>query len=65
LATAQGITLGSTLSTLRQRYGTLKQIETDNWRANNGLLFVDNAKRDPVPLSSSIIEIKVDACGAF
>jgi hypothetical protein len=65
LATANGITLGSTLAELRQRYGTLQLIGADDWRAANGLIFVDNANRDPVPPSSRIIEIKINTCGAF
>lgn len=65
LATAKGITLGSTLATLRQRYGTLQLIGADDWRADNGLIFVDNARRDPVPPSSRIIEVKINTCGAY
>ncbi len=65
LATSKGITLGSTFAELRQRYGELRVAGASEWRAANGLIFIDNAKRDPSPPSSRIIEIKVDTCGAF
>jgi hypothetical protein len=65
LATATGITLGSTLRQLRAAYPNLHVAGASMWRATNGLLFVDNAKRDPAPLSSRIVEIKIGTCGAF
>jgi hypothetical protein len=65
LATANGITLGSTLRQLRAAYPNLRVAGASMWRAANGLLFVDNAKRDPAPPSSRIVEIKIGTCGAF
>jgi hypothetical protein len=65
LATSKGITLGSTLARLRQRYGALHRAGADKWRADNGLVFVDNSKRDPPPPTSRIIEVKVDTCGDY
>jgi hypothetical protein len=35
------------------------------WRAANGLVFVDDAKRDPAPPSSRVVEIKIATCGGF
>jgi len=65
LATSKGITLGSTLATLRQGYGALHVAGASEWRADNGLVFVDNAERDPPPPSSRIIEIKINTCGSY
>ena len=65
LATSKGITLGSTLAQLRQAYKVLHLVGADKWQAGNGLVFVDNAERDPVPPSSRIVEIKVGTCGDF
>jgi len=65
LATATGITLGSTLSQLRAAYRSLTRVGADSWRAPNGLLFADTADRDPVPASAAIVEIKIGTCGAF
>ncbi len=65
LATAKGITLGSRLATLRHRYGGLRVAGASEWRAHNGLIFVDDAGRDPETPSTQIIEIKIDTCGAF
>jgi hypothetical protein len=64
LATARGITLGSTLAELRALY-RLRRAGANLWRAPNGLLFVDDAKRDPVPPASRIVEIKTGTCGDF
>jgi hypothetical protein len=65
LATATGITLGSTLRQLRAAYPNLRVAGASMWRAANGLVFVDNAKTDPAPPSSRIVEIKIGTCGAF
>jgi hypothetical protein len=65
LTTATGITLGSTLAQVRVAYGALAFIGTDRWQANNGIVFVDDAERDPEPASSRIIEIKDGTCGDF
>ena len=65
LATAAGITLGSTLRQLRAAYPTLRVAGASTWRAANGLVFVDNAKTDPTPPSSRIVEIKIGTCGGF
>lgn len=65
LETAAGISLGSTLGATRNAYGSLARIGADSWRARDGLVFVDDAKRDPVPPTSRIVEIKIGTCGAF
>jgi len=65
LATAARITLGSTLAQARAAYGRLQRVGADMWRSSNGLVFVDGAKRDPVPPSSRIVEIKIGTCGDF
>jgi hypothetical protein len=64
LATATGITLGSTLAQVRVAYPPLQRIGADWWQAKDGLVFIDNAKRDPVPPTSHI-EIKTGTCGGF
>jgi hypothetical protein len=65
LATATGITLGSTLGELRAAYRSLRLVGTDRWRSPDGLVFYDDAKHDPVPPSSRIVEIKTGTCGDF
>jgi hypothetical protein len=65
LATAKGITIGSTLAQVRAAYGRLGVVGTDRWRAPNGLVFYDDAMRDPIPPSSRIIEIKIGTCGDY
>jgi hypothetical protein len=65
LATATGITLGSTLGQLHSAYKALQNVAPDRWQARNGLMFVDNATRLPAPLSSRIIEIKIGTCGNY
>jgi hypothetical protein len=65
LATARGITLGSTLAQVRAAYRPLQRVAADGWRSPNQLVFVDDAQRDPVPPTSHIIEIKTKTCGAF
>ncbi len=64
LATAKGISLGSTLAQVRAAYGRLAFVGTDRWRAD-GLVFYDDAQRDPEPASSRIVEIKTGTCGDF
>jgi hypothetical protein len=64
VATVKGITLGSTLGQLRRAY-RLRLIGASRWQAPNGLVFVDNAKRDPEPVRSRIVEIKIATCGDF
>jgi hypothetical protein len=61
---ARGITVGSTLAELRALY-RLRRAGANLWRVPNGLLFVDDAKRDPVPPASRIVEIKIGTCGDF
>jgi len=65
LRTATGISLGDTLGRLRAAYGSLRVIGTDRWESPDGLVFYDNAKHDPVPPSSRVIEIKIGTCGDF
>jgi hypothetical protein len=65
LKTAAGITLMTTLRELRAHYKGLQHIGTNKWQSRNGLVFVDNAKHDPEPPSSRIIEIKFHTCGDF
>jgi|GEM_PF-3450899 len=65
LRTANGITLGSTLGELRAAYGRLDLIGADRWRTAGGLVFYDDAARDPPPASSRIVEIKSGTCGDF
>ena len=65
IATAKGITLGSTLAQVRAAYRPLQRAGADWWRSPNHLVFVDDAERDPIPPTSRIIEIKTGTCGAF
>ncbi len=64
LATARGITLGSTIADLRALY-RLHRAGADMWRTPDGLTFVDDGRRDPVPPTSRIVEIKIGTCGDF
>jgi hypothetical protein len=66
LAVSTGVSLGRTVAELRAAYpGRLQRVGADMWRSANGLIFVDNAKRDWVPSTSRIVEIKIGTCGAF
>ena len=65
LATAKGISLGSTLGQLRSAYGDVRFVGVDKWQAANGVVFVVEAAREPEPLSSKVVEIKFGACGDF
>ena len=65
IATAEGITLGSTLAQVRAAYRPLQRVAADGWRSSSKLVFVDDALRDPVSPTSRIIEIKTTTCGAF
>jgi hypothetical protein len=65
LATAKGISLGSTLGQVRLAYGDLNFAGVDKWRAANGTIFVVDALRDPEPSSSKVVEIKLGTCGDF
>jgi hypothetical protein len=65
VATSKRISLGSTLAQVRAAYRSVRPIGADTWRSPNGLVFVDNALRDPVPTSSRIREIKIGTCGDF
>ena len=65
LATARGISLGSTLARLRRAYTGLRSIGTDRWRSPSGLVFVDNAEHDPEPSTSRLVEIRIGTCGDF
>ncbi len=65
LATAKGISLGSTLGDVRAAYGKLSFIGVDKWRPVNGIVFVVNAEHEPEPPSSRVTEIKFGTCGDF
>jgi hypothetical protein len=65
LTTATGITLATTLARVRDAYRTLASPGTDRWKAKNGIVFVDDAERDPDPPDSRIIEIKTATCGDY
>jgi len=59
LATATGITLGSTFAQLRVAYESRRRVGADTWRSANGLVFV------AMPSSNRIVEIKRSTCGDF
>jgi len=65
LATAKGISLGSTLGQLRSAYGNARFVGVDKWQAANGVVFVVDAPREPEPPSSKVVEIKFGTCGDF
>ncbi|MGH3000121.1 MAG: hypothetical protein ACRDNM_12565, partial [Gaiellaceae bacterium] len=64
LATAKGITLGSTMSKLRRAYGALRFVGTDRWSAA-GLIFYDDGRPLDATRLRHIVEIKVGTCGDF
>jgi hypothetical protein len=64
LATSAGITLGSTLRQLRERYPRLTLVGTDRWQNHAGIIFsVSFATRQPPSPNSRITEIKYGTCG--
>lgn len=65
LATGRGVSLGSTLAQLRSAYGRLDLVGTDRWQAPDGLIFYDDAERDPPAPTSRIVEVKYGTCGDF
>ncbi len=65
LATAKGISLGSTLGEVKSAYGKLSFIGVDKWQPANGIVFVVNAEHEPEPASSRVTEIKFGTCGDF
>lgn len=65
LATAKGITLGSTLGQFRAAYANARFIGVNRWRVRSGLVFVVEASREPAPTSSKVMEIKFGTCGDF
>ena len=65
LATANGVSLGTTLGRARAVYGTLQRIGAILWRTPNGLTLVDGSKGDPSSPSDRIVEIKIGTCGDF
>ena len=65
LATATGISLGSTVRQLRAAYPVLQLAGAESWRVKGGLTFVADTPRSPTPPASRIGEIKIDACGDY
>jgi hypothetical protein len=65
LATAKGISLGSTLEQLRSLYGDVHFVGVDKWRAADGVVFVVDAAREPGPPPPRVVEIKFGTCGDF
>jgi hypothetical protein len=65
LATARGISLGSTLGQVRLAHGEMHSPAVDMWRTVNGIIFVVAALRDPEHPSSKVVEITLGTCGDF
>jgi len=65
LIAPHGLTLGDTLGRLRRAGGPLDLVGTDRWQTRDGLVYYDNARRQPPPAASRIIEIKYGTCGDF
>jgi hypothetical protein len=64
VVTSTGVTLGSTLRHVRDRYGKLTIVGTDRWQSRDGLIFyVSYRVTQPVPSTSRITEIKYGTCG--
>lgn len=64
LATARGISIGSTLAQARSAYGALRQTGAEEWETPSGITLADNANIGKVP-ATQIYEIKVGTCGDF
>jgi hypothetical protein len=64
LATAKGITLGSSMAELPRTYGALRFVGTDRWGAA-GLVFYDDGKPLNATRLRHIVEIKTRTCGDF
>lgn len=66
LATASGITIGSTLGEVKAAYSNLRRSGAVQWTAQDGLIFVTSSyAQHPQSVSTKIVEIKVDTCGNF
>ena len=66
LATANGVTLGTTLGRARAAYGGLKRRGAILWQAPDGIFLVDDSRvADPASPSDRIVEIKIGTCGDF
>jgi hypothetical protein len=64
LITPEGVSLGSTLAQVRDRYGPLEIVGTDRWRTRDGLVFyISYLVTQPPPPNSRITEIKYGTCG--
>lgn len=64
LITPEGVSLGSTLAHVRDRYGPLEIVGTDRWRTRDGLVFyISYLVPQPPPPNSRITEIKYGTCG--
>jgi hypothetical protein len=66
LAVSTGVSLGGSLAELRAAYpGRLQRVGAVMWRSADGLIFVADAKHDPVSSTTRIVEIKIGTCGGF
>ena len=64
LTTPKGVSLGSTLAQVRDRYGPLEIVGTDRWRTRDGLIFyISYLVTQPPPPNSRITEITYGTCG--